>query len=48
MNRFEPNVEDVKRLKEETGRSMLDCKMALEHAKGDFAKAKASLVPQSK
>jgi elongation factor Ts len=33
--------DDVKRLREETGAGVMDCKRALEEAKGDFAKAKA-------
>jgi elongation factor Ts len=37
------NPEDVKRLREETGAGMLDCKKALEEAGGDFEKAKAIL-----
>ena len=33
-------AEDVRRLREETGAGMLDCKKALEDATGDFGKAK--------
>ncbi|MBU0974175.1 translation elongation factor Ts [Patescibacteria group bacterium] len=33
-------VADVKKLREETGAGMLDCKKALEEAKGDFKAAK--------
>jgi elongation factor Ts len=33
--------DDVKRLREETGAGVMDCKRALEEAKGDFEKAKA-------
>lgn len=36
-------AEDVRRLREETAAGMLDCKKALEEAKGDFEKAKAVL-----
>ncbi len=32
--------EDVKRLREETGAGVMDCKRALDEAKGDFDKAK--------
>ncbi len=36
------NVKDhVKRLREETGAGVMDCKRALDEAKGDFEKAKA-------
>jgi elongation factor Ts len=34
------SANDVKQLREETGAGMLDCKKALEDAKGDFQKAK--------
>ncbi len=37
------SVEDVKKLREETGAGMLDSKNALEKAKGDLDKAKAIL-----
>ena len=33
--------DDVKRLREETGAGVMDCKRALDEAKGDFEKAKA-------
>lgn len=36
-------AEDVKRLRDETGAGMLDCKKALEEANGDFDKAKEIL-----
>jgi elongation factor Ts len=32
--------DDVKRLREETGAGVMDCKRALDEAKGDFTKAK--------
>jgi elongation factor Ts len=32
--------DDVKRLREETGAGVMDCKRALDEAKGDFGKAK--------
>src|SRR5947207_15981846 len=32
--------DDVKRLREETGAGVMDCKRALDEAKGDFSKAK--------
>ena len=34
------SVEDIKKLREETGAGLLDCKKALEEAGGDFEKAK--------
>jgi elongation factor Ts len=37
------STEDVKRLREETGAGMLDCKKALDETGGDFDKAKESL-----
>ena len=33
-------VEDIKKLREETGAGMMDCKKALEEAQGDFEEAK--------
>ena len=36
-------AEDIKRLREETSCGVIDCKKALEEAKGDFAKAKELL-----
>ena len=35
---------DVKRLRQETGAGVMDCKRALEEAKGDYEKAKQILV----
>ncbi len=35
--------EDVKRLREETGAGVMDCKRALDEAAGDFARAKTLL-----
>lgn len=37
------STEDVKRLREETGAGMLDCKKALDETGGDFDKAKENL-----
>jgi elongation factor Ts len=37
------STEDVKRLREETGAGMLDCKKALDGTDGDFDKAKENL-----
>ena len=37
------STEDVKRLREETGAGMLDCKKALDETSGDFDKAKETL-----
>src|SRR2546422_746744 len=34
------NAQDVQRLRTETGAGVMDCKRALEDAKGDFEKAK--------
>lgn len=38
----------IKQLREETGISIMECKKALEEAKGDFAKAKTILETRSK
>src|SRR5690349_17672337 len=37
------SVEDIKKLREETGAGIADCRMALDEAAGDFAKAKEVL-----
>lgn len=37
------NVNDIKKLREETGAGIADCREALEESKGDFAKAKEYL-----
>lgn len=37
------SVDDIKKLREETGAGIADCRMALEEAKGDFEKAKEVL-----
>lgn len=37
------NVEDIKKLREDTGAGIADCRVALEEANGDFDKAKAIL-----
>jgi elongation factor Ts len=37
------STDDVKRLREETGAGMLDCKKALDETNGDFDRAKESL-----
>jgi elongation factor Ts len=37
------SVDDIKRLREETGAGVMDCKRALEQADGDFEKAKELL-----
>lgn len=42
------NIEQLKQLREETGISMLECKKALEQAKGDIAKAKKVLREKGK
>jgi len=36
-------VEDIQKLREETGLSVMECKNALEEARGDFEKAKEIL-----
>ena len=36
-------ADDIKRLREETSCGVIDCKKALEEAKGDFNKAKELL-----
>lgn len=42
------NINDIKKLREETTASVLDVKKALEDAGGDFAKAKENLVERGK
>ncbi|MCS7192167.1 MAG: elongation factor Ts, partial [Armatimonadetes bacterium] len=37
------SVEEIKRLREETGAGVMDCKRALEQAGGDYEKAKEFL-----
>ncbi len=37
------NVDDIKKLREETGAGIADCRIALEEAEGDFGKAKEVL-----
>lgn len=37
------NLDDLKKLREETGAGIADCKEALEHSKGDFGEAKEFL-----
>lgn len=37
------NIDDIKRLREETGAGIADCREALEEAKGNFEKAKEVL-----
>jgi elongation factor Ts len=38
-----PNIEEIKKLREETGVSMMECKKALEKTNGDIEKAKKVL-----
>jgi elongation factor Ts len=40
---YKPTADDVKRLREETGAGMIDCRNALVNAEGAFEKAKAHL-----
>jgi len=37
------NVEDIKKLREQTGAGIVDCREALEEAQGSFEKAKEIL-----
>lgn len=41
---MEQNIKDIKQLREETGAGVLEVKLALEHAFGDYAKAKEELM----
>lgn len=43
---MEISVEDIKRLREETGSGVMEIRKALQEAKGDFEKAKAILKEQ--
>jgi elongation factor Ts len=43
---YKPTTEDVKRLREDTGAGMIDCRNALVKSEGDLAKAKALLQEQ--
>jgi elongation factor Ts len=43
---YRPTADDVKRLREDTGAGMIDCRNALAKSEGDFAKAKALLQEQ--
>jgi elongation factor Ts len=43
---YKPTTEDVKRLREDTGAGMIDCRNALVKCEGDLAKAKALLQEQ--
>ena len=43
---YKPSAGDVKRLRDDTGAGMIDCRNALAQATGDFDKAKAALAEQ--
>lgn len=43
---YRPTADDVKRLREDTGAGMIDCRNALVKSEGDFAKAKTLLQEQ--
>ncbi len=43
---YKPSAGDVKRLRDDTGAGMIDCRNALAQATGDFEKAKAALAEQ--
>jgi elongation factor Ts len=43
---FKPKADDVKRLREETGAGMIDCRNALVQTTGDFERAKRHLQEQ--
>jgi elongation factor Ts len=43
---YKPSADDVKRLREETGAGMIDCRNALVAVEGDFEKAKSHLQEQ--
>jgi len=44
--RYKPTPDDVKRLREDTGAGMIDCRNALVKSDGDFARAKTLLQDQ--
>jgi elongation factor Ts len=43
---YKPTTDDIKRLREETGAGMMDCRAALVNAGGDYDAAKKNLVDQ--
>lgn len=43
---YKPSADDVKRLREQTGAGMIDCRNALLQTMGDFERAKANLQEQ--
>ncbi|MFN2461343.1 MAG: translation elongation factor Ts [Candidatus Velthaea sp.] len=43
---YKPSADDVKRLREDTGAGMIDCRNALVSAEGDYDKAKTHLQEQ--
>jgi elongation factor Ts len=43
---YKPTTDDIKRLREETGAGMMDCRAALVKANGDYESAKKNLLDQ--
>ena len=43
---YKPSADEIKRLREDTGAGMLDCRGALQHAGGDYDAAKKNLIDQ--
>jgi elongation factor Ts len=43
---YKPSADDIKRLREETGAGMMDCRAALVKASGDYDAAKKNLLDQ--
>lgn len=43
---YKPSAEEIKRLRDDTGAGMLDCRAALQHAGGSYDAAKKNLVDQ--
>lgn len=43
---YKPSADEIKRLRDETGAGMMDCRAALVGANGDYAAAKKDLVEQ--
>jgi elongation factor Ts len=43
---YKPSADEIKRLRDETGAGMLDCRAALQHAAGNYDAAKKNLIDQ--
>ena len=43
---YKPSADEIKRLRDDTGAGMLDCRAALQHAGGDYDAAKKNLIDQ--